>query len=228
VHKALLIKASEYFANALTGPWTETQSGDCRLASENVQVFKLFLQWLYTGRIEALETGDLQEFLVEAWCCGERLQAREFRNVVISMLFENWAFDDPDCPEDFGIAELAYQKSLPKSALRLLVVDKFSTHAHENMLQDVTEDVSPALLADLTLRFLTGVARASKTCTIRTPQRKRLRYDVCQRYHEHDNHFECSEQAIEASFCIHEPGHDIITRFAPFEVYSAFYAPVPR
>ena len=35
VHKEDLIKKSDYFATAITGPWTEAQSGSFELESEN-------------------------------------------------------------------------------------------------------------------------------------------------------------------------------------------------
>jgi len=64
VHKHLLVKSSEYFAKAISGPWIEAQSGTIKLASENVNVFELFIQWLYRNRIEALNFVDLQDLLL--------------------------------------------------------------------------------------------------------------------------------------------------------------------
>jgi len=178
------------------------------------------VQWLYVGRIQALNTLDLEEFLIEAWCCGERLQAREFRNVVINMLFFDWEDDESGNPEGLAIAKLAYEKSLPDSALRLLIIDKFTAHAREDMLQGVTEDLPSALLADLTLRFLAAAAKATKARIVRS--RAKLKYDVCQRYHDHeDKSLKCSEAGIQASFYI-LPAERPIEHIpmAPFQEYE--------
>jgi len=91
VHKKLLIEASAYFAKAINGPWSEARSGVFELVLENAEAFELFIQWLYGPKIQACDNLDLQDLLVHAWACGDRLQVPDFKNVVINMLFADWA-----------------------------------------------------------------------------------------------------------------------------------------
>jgi len=151
-----------------------------------VQVFKLFVQWLYIRRIEALNTEDLQEFLVEAWCCGERLQARNFKNVVVSMLFRDWASYYPGYPRNYDIAVLAYEQTTPGASLRKLVIDKFSRHASTNMTLYSSEELPVDLLADLTHRMFENIAAFNETGILTAQPQARLDYNICECYHEHE------------------------------------------
>jgi len=101
------------------------------------------------------------------------------------------------------------------------VVDKFSAHTDSKMLSGVTEDLPNALLADLTVRLLTNVARV---CDIGGPMtRAPLDYEVCSRYHEHKKGSRpCTTEQIKASYHI-LPERTDYTEFktlAPFEHYS--------
>ena len=219
MHKDLLVRSSGYFEKATTGIWTEAQTGVFRLVEEDVQVFELFVQWLYSGRIEALDTDDLQEFLVEAWSCGQRLQAREFQNAVINMLFQDWAeYRSSVYPNNYAIAARAYATTMPRSTLRTLIIDKFSAHAHSNMLDSVTEELPSDLLADMTQRLLTNVAELIETGSEAEDSRSRLEYDICERYHEHkEGSVPCTGAEIRASYRLFEPPSTKFENLAPFE-----------
>ena len=84
------------------------------------------------------------------------------------------------------------------------------------MLDCVTEDLPPALLADLARSLL---ANDAVLATIRTT---RLRYDVCSRYHEHeDGHTPCTPEQINATFHIISSAVAAteLQKLAPFEHY---------
>jgi hypothetical protein len=214
------MKSSDYFEKAITGPWTEAQTGIFKLVTEKVEVFKLFVQWLYIRRIEAVNTHDLQDFLVEAWCCGERLQAREFKNVVISMLFWDWAPYRHGYPKDYAIAALAYENSPYRSPLRKLVIDKFSAHANKDMLHSRAEELPFDLLADLTQRMLTNVATFNETGLLGTMPQARLEGNICQLYHEHAVEAPlCTMRQIKASYRMLHENSDLseMRWLAPFE-----------
>jgi len=51
-----LVNASDYFAKVTTGEWAEARSGIHTLEDVNVQVFELFLRWLYTGHIAVVNS----------------------------------------------------------------------------------------------------------------------------------------------------------------------------
>jgi hypothetical protein len=48
VHKAVLVKHSEYFQNALNGPWKEASQRLVSLTDVEPDGFAVFIGWLYT------------------------------------------------------------------------------------------------------------------------------------------------------------------------------------
>lgn len=53
-HRKLLCDRSPYFAAALSGPWTESQ-GTVSLPEDDPELFRLILQWIYTGALDNLQ-----------------------------------------------------------------------------------------------------------------------------------------------------------------------------
>ncbi|KZM25047.1 hypothetical protein ST47_g3795 [Ascochyta rabiei] len=52
LHRALLIRHSEYFKKALNGSWKEAHEGVVRLNNVESGPFNIFGDWLYTGEIQ--------------------------------------------------------------------------------------------------------------------------------------------------------------------------------
>lgn len=227
VHKELLAKKSAYFAKATTGVWTEAQTGVFRLVDEHDQIFELFVQWLYSGSIQVVDATDLQYLLICAWSFGDRVQAPGFKNVVINMLFEDWALYYEGYPHDCDTAVTVYEASPPGSALRKLVVDKFAAHPDDNVLNSLTDDLPPAFLADLSRTLLENVYTINNgtgmtAVNIRENKVDRLEHDICERYHEHEvGCTPCSTDELEASYQILRPDFDLaeLEDLAPFQHY---------
>ena len=74
VQRSLLLKASEWFEKALTPAFQEGTDLVLRFPETNSDVVKLFLQWLFQGRLptkeeEGVEDDDLEhhELLMDLW-----------------------------------------------------------------------------------------------------------------------------------------------------------------
>ncbi|KAF1960097.1 hypothetical protein CC80DRAFT_582457 [Byssothecium circinans] len=51
VHKAFLVYYSDYFKKALEGPWKEAEDNAITLEDVEVEVFNVFVNWLYTQQL---------------------------------------------------------------------------------------------------------------------------------------------------------------------------------
>jgi hypothetical protein len=58
VHKALLVRHSEYFAAALSQSWKEGKEGVVTLDRGAAEHFKAFCNFLYTGKIYTIPEGN--------------------------------------------------------------------------------------------------------------------------------------------------------------------------
>lgn len=95
VEKSLLCESSDYFRNALTGPWREARYQIITLDEEDPVVVDVYVDWLVTNRITIPEriggtsrqTNQASACLfVELYVFGDRRIDRRFRNDTISAL----------------------------------------------------------------------------------------------------------------------------------------------
>jgi len=149
VHKTLLVNASDYFAKATSGEWHEARTDVYTFDDVNVQVFRTFLCWLYTGQIQLRDTYDLDRFLILSWAIGDRIQARHFNNVIMSMMATDWNKFRTEYPRGLDIGTMIYELSQPGSKIRLLAVKKFSRHAHDEWDEDSDTNTSLEFLLDI-------------------------------------------------------------------------------
>jgi hypothetical protein len=191
IHEDLAIAHSDYFAKASAGTWTESITGVYHLQDEIPQAFELFARWLYTGTILVNDDGDLDRLLIHAWACGDRLQATSFKNTIMTLLYKDWrSIRERGNYPRIEVANLAYAVSTPQCTLRKLVIDKFSSHLRDDhvtaeVLSLVSSELKDDLLTAMAAKFEAlhqPISREQALTTLR-----RLEYDVCDRYHQHEN-----------------------------------------
>lgn len=204
LHTEMVTKYSAYFAKALSGSWAESSNNTIELDDVDPQLFQLFVDWVYSGRLELRETSDRESFLIHAWALGDRLIAPRFKDVVINALQYTWAKFDDEFPHSFDLAVLAYELSPAQSKLRQLVIDKFSSHTCSAVAPREGRPSSSELAFDraramssLLTRLRRGEITADSLGGTFDDE------DVCHYYHEHeDGEDECSLEDIRSSVCI--------------------------
>ena len=88
VHEAILQQSSSYLKTALNKKWKEGKTRVIKLPEVNAEVFKSYLQWLYTGRTCCMPVGgDLLTYdsavLAELYVLGEKLMDFHLQQRVI-------------------------------------------------------------------------------------------------------------------------------------------------
>ena len=128
IHRGLVCSYSSYFIGALTHGWKEAEEGKIKLHNENVDVFRVFFEWLYTRRLPVCGLFDTpcsenysRRLLIQAWIFGDAHGIPSLQNAITSMLIATW-----DRNSYFVAANnvtLIYENTLSRSPLRKLVVD---------------------------------------------------------------------------------------------------------
>lgn len=62
LHKGALSFYSRYFRGAINGSFAEANSGIVNLSTEDPAVFKRFVAWLYTRKLELEESSEGERF----------------------------------------------------------------------------------------------------------------------------------------------------------------------
>ncbi|KAF2127078.1 hypothetical protein P153DRAFT_398448 [Dothidotthia symphoricarpi CBS 119687] len=110
VHRAILIKHSEYFKKALNGPWKEAEEGVVRLRDVDCDIFEIFVNWMYTQTLPNFEKdlcggqrrhGDSRDegllVRLDAYIFSDRILAPKFRQAVRIDLVDSLVMFDAPC-----------------------------------------------------------------------------------------------------------------------------------
>lgn len=212
IHQSLLVMNSDYFAKATSGDWVEAKTKEHKLEEVNLQAFEMFVQWLYSGKVEAVNTRALDELLIRAWALGDRLQASSFKNAVVNTLAADWQHNIMNYPTMKTVL-LAYEVSPTDSTLRRLAMRKCSMHVPEDLhLEDdkMDESIPQDLHSDLRramAQVIEGVAgKDPKFAKIKRQVLGHLEYeDICTTFHEHkDGEGCCNATEIRETFIMYE------------------------
>ncbi|KAK3722424.1 hypothetical protein LTR37_002416 [Vermiconidia calcicola] len=171
VHKDLLTKHSEFFKAALSSEWKEGQERVVRLRElENPEPFKLFVDFLYTGKIfsgKVVDVGtmdhseaNLQEYylLVKAWTLGEMILSTPFKDGIMDAMISKLVAGE-DFPDSWH--PWVWKRTTPNSTLRRLLVDIAIWDWEEDTLSEVVkpESGNVELLYDLAV----GLTKITQT-----------------------------------------------------------------
>ncbi|KAL8715991.1 MAG: hypothetical protein Q9220_000658 [cf. Caloplaca sp. 1 TL-2023] len=151
VHTKLLTHASSFFASAFNGSFSEAATKSIELPEDDPDAFRLFVQWLYTGKFvmremyedqyigEKFEFDGIPLFACNVWHLGDKLGCPIFKDFatirLISCYSERWLTPDH--------AGKIYQVSPPGSLIRQLAVDQTLWDFRYNS-EDWMEDVQPS------------------------------------------------------------------------------------
>lgn len=145
-HKDLLRSKSEFFANALNGRSQEADENVVKLPDDDVEIFELYIQLLYTGKIPSITdiaatAGDPVYIISSEHCrlcnlyvLAEKLQDRTAKDTIIDAVVEAAAEDPRKArvplaggylryfPSKYAIVDV-YQGTPSSSPMRKLLVD---------------------------------------------------------------------------------------------------------
>ncbi|KAL6706601.1 hypothetical protein ACN47E_005357 [Coniothyrium glycines] len=131
IPKALLSAHSDFFRKANNG-FKESLDNKINLPDVDVRVFRLFVEWLYCGKNvssfhEFIDVPGVDEDLLIywlLWILGDRLMSRDFKNFVMTFIYNHHGFDGPG----FSIVmaeevDYCWSNTPQNSKLRSLIID---------------------------------------------------------------------------------------------------------
>lgn len=128
VHEALVTPRSEFVRMALRGEWKEAQTRTVPLPEDEPDIFSVYQQWLYGGRIHTRpssalsKTDDEYRKLVKAYILGEKLVGGNFKDSIVDAIVEKLRLTHKF---DTGLTDLVFDNTLPTSPLRRLWLDAY-------------------------------------------------------------------------------------------------------
>ena len=162
VHKELICHYSRFFQTAMTGIWLEAITGEFKFPSENVEVFAVFENWLYSQVLDlsAQWTSNIP-FILSLYVFGEQKQSPGFQNAVIDIL-KMVKTRDTVKRVLFNSNELQYiyESTMEGSPLRKLASDLFVWIGSITMLANgIPRDAYPKdFLVDVLRGFATEIS----------------------------------------------------------------------
>ncbi|KAF2112048.1 hypothetical protein BDV96DRAFT_649411 [Lophiotrema nucula] len=150
-HKGLLIHYSSYFRAALKEEWEEGAAKTVKLPEDYPDVFRVFFQWLMTGRLyfALTEEGEISlsfGLICETFVFGDARGIPELQDAAINLLCQRIAqvWSSPwDC------LHYVYANTLPGSALRRILVDDSIANSTLIFVKEDPKDVPSDFLRDV-------------------------------------------------------------------------------
>ena len=125
-HQKLICDVAPYFEAAFTGNFKEEAEGCLDLPTEDVEMFKHFELWVYTGKILATwkTPKDIKfQTLVKIYLFGEVRGIPELQNSAMDLIIEKFGIEDRF---PTSTLQIVYENSPSNSLLRKLLVDIFA------------------------------------------------------------------------------------------------------
>ncbi|KAI4927645.1 hypothetical protein J4E85_006157 [Alternaria conjuncta] len=168
VHKSVLCKTSAFFQNATKPEWTGPTPRPTDLSDELPEIFHLYVQWLYSGKIavEITPSSDSDtdvrkhenvdyHSLIQSYILGEKLMDTTFHNAVLQCLIE--CVEQADCFPGDRTIRTAYKRTIKHSPLRKLLVDFWVWHGDS---EGAADDMNASLGTDFTNDLLKAMLEA--------------------------------------------------------------------
>lgn len=199
VHEKL-IRRSDFFDRALKGEWKENQTRSVLLPDEDLDTFKSYMHWLYTGNIPTPLGSEMSkaapyDALTRLYGLGERLLDGEFQDRVLDTIVV-------EARERIGpirrlgypgrkAVSIIYESTPDSSPARRLMVDLYVPHGTGRFNLD----------ADFPAQFLADVAKglmADRRTSTATRQQKysELEKDGPCSYHHHKKDKPCIPEKV--------------------------------
>lgn len=153
IHESVIRKPETFFDATLQEEWKEGQERVVELLEDSVDHFRLYAQWLYTGKIFCKSEARRNVVIIaRLYILGEKLLDRKFQDDVMNAMLavthdESPHFkENPSCrvfPAEDTIA-IIYEGTPPSSPMRRLLVDYYVGTGHEERAENWSD--RPALI----------------------------------------------------------------------------------
>ncbi|OCK73412.1 hypothetical protein K432DRAFT_387411 [Lepidopterella palustris CBS 459.81] len=150
VHRELLTHHSPFFAAALNGSFAEGLSQSIKLREEPLDVFELFICWLYTSTLDPIFFKDGKPAyytLLNVYALADRLAVERLRNHTIDQIAE--LAEQTNCVPTPSDTHILYETIRDSAPLRSLVLDLFAFKKTDKLLAEHPDDWHPSFLRDL-------------------------------------------------------------------------------
>ncbi|KAG9202235.1 hypothetical protein G6514_004673 [Epicoccum nigrum] len=157
MHQDLISTRSEFFAKALRGDWKEAQERTVVLPDDEPEVFRLYLQFLYTGQValNSVARGGAYVVLSKLYVLAEKLIDETAKTALLAALSKRDGKHDSQgvlhCP-GFESINIIYNGTPDDSAARECVVDLYTKSAVKSLVLDLfssTQRLPHDFLSDL-------------------------------------------------------------------------------
>lgn len=137
VDHGLLTFYSGYFRAALSGRWTAAEDDAIRLDTETPRTFERFVSWLYTRSItdDDDEKANCQ-LIIDLWLFADRRDIPLLMNEMLDALKDRIVTEKTIPTTLLGTT---YERTMPGSALRRMIVHAITSTASERLLVDDTK-----------------------------------------------------------------------------------------
>ncbi|KAF2234753.1 hypothetical protein EV356DRAFT_514890 [Viridothelium virens] len=135
IHENALRSKSRFFEAALSKPWAEARERRVTLPDDDPEVFKLYVQWLYTDRIHCstpLSSNrngwdfiDEMDLIIKAYCLGEKLQDVSFKDSLVDSFIALRSLEKDMWLPHLPITKFLWENTPKGSSMRRLVVDYY-------------------------------------------------------------------------------------------------------
>ncbi|KAK5120539.1 hypothetical protein LTR85_006195 [Meristemomyces frigidus] len=159
VHENVVCSRSCFFDAALGKEWAEGVERVVTLPEDRPEVFKAYLQWLYSGRINSVKQRDPRDYrlLSRMYALGEKLIDPESQDRVLDAILAIARFRDDRGRQKFPADEaisIIYDATPPGSPARRLLVDLHMRHGGSGWISNHRDDVHRGYALDLATELL--------------------------------------------------------------------------
>ncbi|KAI9715727.1 MAG: hypothetical protein M1828_000742 [Chrysothrix sp. TS-e1954] len=137
IHKELLCYFSDFFVKALEGSFREATSNNIDLEEDNVEVFRIFNLWLYSG-IVAFEEACLNN-LCGLWIFASKYGIPRLQDSVMTTIIRH--FDKTLCNTRPDMISFVFSNTVPSDRLRRLLLYTLAMEGETAYLSRLSREV---------------------------------------------------------------------------------------
>lgn len=165
IHESVIAKPGTFFETALKKEWIEGKERTVELLEDDPDVFELYTQWVYTGKIFCKSTSGIhspttsQNFdtIIDLYLLGQKLLDRVFQDRVIdALLATTHDMRGKETQTRWfpvgGTVDRLYLGTIKGCPMRRLLVDIYIQHGQEKWMTGYSQ-MDAEFLGDLGIAF---------------------------------------------------------------------------
>lgn len=121
IHKNLLCNRSSYFRACFDGKFKEAEDNVFNLPDDDVEAFKLFVDWLYGAPVKKCGPEELASFLA-LLVFSEKICLEFLHNEIMNQIRAFYRTCDQDPPVSTRTIQYVYENTLSTSPLRYFII----------------------------------------------------------------------------------------------------------